>query len=584
MPNSDVFVALTSNEELWDKSKELVLLGDWCLDSLDKKNKYKVLPYPIQFKDTHYQNFDKYNQQLYRKYLNYFTDILNKHHKTKYSEGYWDIVAGSFLFRYLGVMYEKYLTIKNLLEHYEQFDCLTADISEHKTIIVDELNFMRLIQDENYNLEVYSKILSFLNIESKKIKIKINQNRTYSSTLKNYIKGFLEFLFNFIGFFKINKKTIFIKNSYLDKKSILKLAFFSKYKIKVKYKDRYSGEFSHKYNLKTRREIQELLPETNEFELFLKSVMPFDLPKSLVENYRSLNNLAKQNYPKNPPEVIFSANSWYNDDLFKLWAASLIGKSKFLGIQHGGTYGASRYLIDEKYERRITDYYLTWGWSSHGDNNLIPFGSTKLLNYKKSNLNSDDILFVMTTKPKYFCDLRFLPHETISYIEDQEIFLKNISNSSLSKFRIRPYPSENQDKYLNLWQEYNKNIRIDCKGEKFLDSLNNCKLFVVDHLMTTYLESLKMNIPTIIFLNKKYPNGLLSIRASKAFQKLEDVGILYYSAKCAAIAINRIDGDINGWWFSAEVQKVREDFCDKFTKTPNSFIEDFDNLFDTILS
>ena len=104
MLNSSVFVALTSNEELWDKSKELVLLGDWCLDSLDKKNKYKVLPYPIQFEDTHYQNFDKYNQLHYRKYLNYFTDILNKHHKTKYSEEYWDIVAGSFLFRYLGVM------------------------------------------------------------------------------------------------------------------------------------------------------------------------------------------------------------------------------------------------------------------------------------------------------------------------------------------------------------------------------------------------------------------------------------------------------------------------------------------------
>ena len=365
---------------------------------------------------------------------------------------------------------------------------------------------------------------------------------------------------------------------------LLKLAFFSKYNIQVKFQEGYSDQIKNNYSEKKRKNLQEQFPETDEFELFLKTVLPFDFPKSLLENYKYLNTLAKKNYLKISPDIIFSANSWFRDELFKMWAASSIEKSKYLGIQHGGNYGASRYMMDETYERKITNYYLTWGWVIPGENNLIPFGSTKMIRYKESKLSSDDILFVMTTKPKYFCDLRFMPHEIISYYEDQEDFLRNISKSLLNNFRIRPYPSIDQIRYINLWKKYNENIRIDHQSEKFIHSLVNCKLYVTDHLMTTYLESLKMNIPTIIFLNKKYPNGLLSKGSLDEFQKLEDVGILFYSAKSAALAINKMDGDIDSWWLTSEVQQVRENFCEKFAKTPNNFITDFDVLFDNVLS
>ena len=270
MRNSNVFIALTANEELWDKSKQIVLLGHWCIGSIDKKNKYKVLSYPIQLNDANYLEFDKYNRKLYRIYLNLFTELLNKEHKTQHSERYWDIVAGSFLYRYIGVMYERYLTIKNLLEQYEQFDCVMSDISQHKTTIADEFAFMKLTQDDDYNLELYSKILSFLNIDTQKI----NKNKitTYSYKTNNYIKGAFEFIFNFIAYFKTSNKTIFIKNSYINIKSILKLALFSKYKVKVRFNEGYSHELSYKYNLETRKNFQDLLPESNEFELFLKTV------------------------------------------------------------------------------------------------------------------------------------------------------------------------------------------------------------------------------------------------------------------------------------------------------------------------
>jgi len=579
MINSSIFVALTANQEFWDKSKDILLLGDWCLNDFEKKHKYEILPYPIKFENSGYSEFDQYNQELYSKYLKIFTRLLNKEHKTNHSVRYWDILLGSFLFRYIGVMYEKYLTIQYLLKKYGQFNCLIVDTSKGGTIIVDELSFTKLIQDDNYNFEIYSKILSFLNIDAQKIIIDNNQIAPdfHEHKPNNYIKKIGEFIFWLVAFLKNSKKIIFMKNPYLDIKFLAKLALFSKHGIKVKFHENYHS--NHKYNIETRRRFQEGLPKDNEFELFLKTQLPLDLPTSLVENYRYLGKLAKKQYPGKLPDVIFSANSWYYDELFKIWAASALGKSKLVGIQHGGNYGVSRYLLDEKYERKITDFYLTWGWASHECNNVIPFGSAKMINYKKRRLNSDDILFVMTNKPKYFCDLRFVPHERISYYENQKTFLDNISDNLLNKFRIRPYPSEDRHRYINLWRAYNKKIKVDDKYMKLTDSLNNCKLYVSDHLMTTYLESLKMNIPTIIFLNKKYPNGLINKNAIEDFQKLEDVGILYYSAEDAALAINKMGDNIDEWWFTLEVQSVREEFCYKFAKNLNNPIYEFNNLF-----
>ena len=577
---NQIFVALTADENLWDKSKEVILLGDWCINNLYKKDEYRVLSYPIKLNDNNYNDFEKFNYSLYSEYLKIFTKLLNNVHDTKHSERYWDILIGSFLYRYIGIMYERYLTIEQLLNQFDQFDCATVDLSEYQTQVYDELDFMDLIQTDDYNLEIYSKILSFFKIDSKKTK-KI-QNKPLRVNTKNYLKNISEFFLNLLAFFKISNKTVFLKNSYLDFHSTVKLILLSKYKVKVKFQENYNVKPKN-YNLKARKNFQNFLPDNNEFKIFLNTVLPFDLPLSIIENYQNINYLSKKHYPKKNPEIIMSANSWYYDELFKSWAARANFESKLLGVQHGGNYGVSKYLLEEKYEAKITNFYITWGWSKNS-NNIIPFGSSKMINYSESRLNSDEILFVMTSRPKYFCDLRYLPLERAVSFESQKIFLENISKDLLKNFRIRPYPSRDKNQYIDLWKFYNRDIIIDDWNKKFTDSLNNCKLYVTDHLMTTYVESIKMNVPTIIFLNKDYPGVQFNNFASKEFKKLEEVGMLFYSSKDAAIAINQMQNNINEWWFDDRVQKVRKEFCSKFAKTPNRTVSDFDSLFDKVLS
>jgi putative transferase (TIGR04331 family) len=581
MTKNSIFVALTKNEKFWDKSKDIVLLGTWCLSDFERKNESKILPYPIKLKDSSFSKFDNYNQELYSKYLKIFTKLLNEEHKVNYSLRYWDIVLGSFLYRYIGVMHEKYLTIQSLIEQHDKFECFISDTNQSNAVIVDELSFMELIQDDDYNFEMYSKVLSFFKINGTKIKLNRKWSDISFHNSNNWIRKIIELIFSLIAHLKAGEKVIFMKNPYLDLKFIAKLAIFSKYRVKIKLFERYKTY--SKYNVEMRKHFQGYLSGNDKFELFLKTVLPFDLPMSVVENYKYLNKIAKEQYPSEYPDIIFSANSWYYDELFKLWAAGALRKSKLLGVQHGGNYGISRYFSQEKYELGITDFYLTWGWIKYKYSNIIPFGSTKMAFYKKESIKSDDILFVMTSQPEYFCDLRFIPSERVAYFENQKLFLDNISSKLLKKFRIRPYPAGDQSRLINLWSSYSKEVKLDGRAEKFLDSLNNCKLYVTDHLMTTYLESLKMNIPTIIFLDKKYPNGLICQNMTDDFQKLEDAGILFFSPKSAALAINKLGNNIDQWWFQPKVQNARKDFCNKFAKNLEDPISDLDNLFTKLI-
>ena len=68
MKINSVFIAFTKNERFWDKSKDIVLLGSWCLNDLENQNTYKVLPHPIKLEESDFAKFDDYNEYLYRKY------------------------------------------------------------------------------------------------------------------------------------------------------------------------------------------------------------------------------------------------------------------------------------------------------------------------------------------------------------------------------------------------------------------------------------------------------------------------------------------------------------------------------------
>ena len=111
-------------------------------------------------------------------------------------------------------------------------------------------------------------------------------------------------------------------------------------------------------------------------------------------------------------------------------------------------------------------------------------------------------------------------------------------------------------------------IRILPRG-RLIGLIQKSAVAIIDHLGTTALEALTINIPTIWFLNVEV--NLIRPEAEKYFALLRDAGILHRSPEEAAEKVNEIYNDPLRWWCNPEVQKAKNTFCDRFALTSNNW-------------
>ena len=81
---------------------------------------------------------------------------------------------------------------------------------------------------------------------------------------------------------------------------------------------------------------------------------------------------------------------------------------------------------------------------------------------------------------------------------------------------------------------------------------------------TGYLETLNLNLPTILIFDDQYCKIRKNVK--NYFLLLEEANILFKSPKNAAKFINKNYKFIDTWWKSEKVQKAIKTFSNKFTK------------------
>ena len=141
-----------------------------------------------------------------------------------------------------------------------------------------------------------------------------------------------------------------------------------------------------KFNIKFREDCKNrYFPKSQiSFEGYLDKLLFSLLPMSFLESFKlNIDKTERLNWPKKP-QIIFSANSFEYDDLFKIWAASKITKnSKIIFAQHGGNYGTNRFLANNTVEEQVADI-LTWGWTDNKKKKAFYFlKKTKKINNNK---------------------------------------------------------------------------------------------------------------------------------------------------------------------------------------------------------
>jgi len=590
----NILITTSLKETFPDEPTNLILLGDWCRLYKEKKffenNIYSIIEYHYDDTQKILDDFEDF-KIIYEKVLNELSEVLNNLHGLSYSKRYWQISIGFWLGLFIQIIYDRYFMIKKVFDNKNIDEVFLIKTKEEDIVPNNSLDFFQFAgSSDDWNEKIFSEIISFLKpkikisfIEKEIINIKSEKNNLYyffKKKLNRLIRNSLSLATKYMG----NKSIVLyaINVNFISK---IKLLFFSKsifraYDLK--------NDFHFKYDQLKRNFIKDNLKfidkENNQFLELLNILIPKYIPKIFVEGYQNAHFLINKSGLPSNSKVIFTDNACIFNDLFKLWAAKQVENSSKLIIgQHGGHYGTCKFFFSQDYEIEISDKFLTWGWSM--DNNkskLIPFGAYCLLNKKHflNKKNKKNILLVETSFPRYFYQFHSFPLSASQYKYYSEFIFKFISHipPELRKnFLVRLDIDKGLKIYKkNIWNDKFPDIKISRIHKNIINDYNESKIVISTYNATTYLETLSLNIPTLIFWDEKYFQ--LNDDVKIYFDLLKDVHIFFTDPKAASLHLLEIWDNIEKWWLTEDVQEVRKIFCSQFANTNGLNIRKFYEL------
>jgi putative transferase (TIGR04331 family) len=319
-------------------------------------------------------------------------------------------------------------------------------------------------------------------------------------------------------------------------------------------------------------EFRNLLRNTNGYESIktqvLIALLPKYMPRIYVEQYVELTQTKKPWSSKRYPKVIFTANRHLSDDIFNYWAAHAAEMgSKIVLAQHGGQFGISEFpSFSERHEFEISNRYLTWGWKS-SDRCYPGFALTVNNARKVESQNLGNLLVVTDELWKY-------PRSIFTDLSDNSGYLEHLANAishlqpviqSEVLLRIHHAEAQSGAPQKQWWIEKLPDIAHDNGSLSFQKILAESRLVLIAHNGTSIPESIALHAPTIITWSDSYMKVRQS--AESVFDALEQVGVFHRTPESAALFINSIWTDVDGWWNSPPTLKARKQFTDQYART-----------------
>tara|TARA_B100001093_G_C26860131_1_gene1029653 strand:- start:2023 stop:3789 length:1767 start_codon:yes stop_codon:yes gene_type:complete len=570
----------TAIEATWPKKEPIIFLGSWCC-SFSRKPYWSSLDFEIV--KYHWDdrkklaNDYKYLELTYEIFLEKFTNELNKIHSTSYSNRFWRILIGPWLYTCIQILFDRWYMLDKALKNENNIIkySLGNDLS---SLVADDMDsFNHIIETDEWNETLYSLLLK--THFSSKVSVNYVKNDVIKKksqkkiSKKNLLKSKIIKLSNKLSHFFSANKSIFIIAP--------QMSFIKQILLHIRLKQfpvfwfNEPKRYSFINNSKFRDNIDLLnKPESsNDFEDVLNNYIFKLIPRIYLEGFKSLLQTTKlQGWP-NAPESIFTSNSYASDENFKCWAGHQVDLgSKLIIGQHGGNFGMTPMAIHETHQFKISDKWLSWGWSNSKQKKIIPVGNFKSRQSKMKSKTDGDALLVSMTLPKFSYYLYSVPiaSQMDDYFTSQLDFAKALPKHIREKLKIRLYPLDRDWNQKERWQSEIESISFDNGKKTLLDSLTQSRIFIGTYNATTYLETFSVNMPSILFWNPNHWE--LNEEAMNYFNYLIKVKVLHFSPQSAASHLTHIWDDIDNWWFSNDVQEAVINFNNHYSKKNSNII------------
>ena len=498
---------------------------------------------------------------------------LNNFHNCDYSNRYWKIILGNWLFRCISVIVYRFNITKKILSKYNITSASIAIDQNNGLITKDSFSFIFSCEDQEWNSLLYGRIIDYLtdkNFAKSYKEIKLSKDFTCEkekkiNKFKKLIKDF--FMIQLPNYF-YNEKDALIIDSYLPKLDELKLNILLK-----QFPQRYKfPKIEYDYQLR-REEFGEIdtISKDPIVKFFAKN-LKYLLPICFVESYAEINNkLKKLPFPEKP-KFIFTSNAYDFNEVFKVWAAKKCEQGyKYIVGQHGNNYNTHLFFGNKNLvELSATDGFFTWGWRNTSKNIIQGF-NFKSNNRRKIYNKRGGLLVICQPKEDSWHPVDVETNFKKSLIANKTL-LDNlhdeIKKQAILKYKVLDTNFMKTKFFTNNFSNFKiENHMLD------LDvNLKKSRLVIFNYDSTGILELLCRNIPFIALLrndSKERKN-----HANKLYQIMFDSKIFHHNPKSASKFINNNWNTIEQWWYSPEVIKAKASFCNKFSRSTSNTSKD----------
>ncbi len=566
-----MYLALTANSEFWNIEDEILFLGEWCklYSCKTKLGKLKYCTFPFVWENrSEYEKAYVYCNAIFELFLEDLSKKLNIIHKTNFSKHYYRIVLGNWLQHYIYQMYDKYITIKAVFQQYPDLSTILLDPADN-IVPVDYKNFMQLIGlNDDYNLQMYSSIIKFLGYNFSEKRLVKKNNQIKCQFKPSIIESVFNRLASIVGLLTNllynDSQTATIVNPYFLYGKAYKLFLiwcksgcrFVFNRFEYNYDFQYKLDFKERYRLFINGESS----SGDEFYNLLQHTVIHDLPVLFLELFKNFN-LFVANLPIKRTKVFFSTTSFYSNNTFKFFVAQNYKSITSIEAQHGGGNGIHLMSMEEL-DQKMSDYFFTFGWKE--EDNQIPFIHANASVFKKKP--GTKVLYVRTGQPRYITRFHssYSGTEFKNYIDSGIRFLKHVNQNM--DLMIRLYPNEEYKWFVKeRMVDAGIDFPFDDFSRRFDYRLQHAYIYVSDHVVSTFLEAMAANIPTIVFCDPEITKYRKS--AAPIMDSLKTVKILHDTPLSAADHLNKVYGRVDEWWNDPIVQKNRQSFCHLYART-----------------
>lgn len=573
-----MFLALTALSEWWDKEADILLLGSWCapyarrgeLSSL----RYQMMPSPWDDRERFHQAA-AYANDVYERLLRHLAAHLNAAHGVQHPVRYWRLLVGPWLMHFVHATYDRYIHVSDALSRVPELRTAVLAKECFRTPRSTADAMVWLTQDDHYNWQLFTELLDGIGrgIAGQTCVAFESNVRSAAGSVRRLTQPISLLVTRALNAVAVSRPVLLTDIS-APRSAVWALMARSGFQMMP---------------FRVTDELRELtvdpvwsrhrlgladLPAADAFERVCIRMLVQHLPTLYLEGYEQARRVARQFSP-HAARVLITENGWYMNETYRYVAAeALVRGTRLVIVQHGGgCYGQARSAPLELLERSIGDAYFVWGWAN-GQRSLRNIAHPLVSRSPRRSFDRQRtrIVFAPQSMQRYLHRLQSHPvgAQWEAHWGAHRRFVGALSNGVRRRLVLRPPPVDYDSGIQQRLQDAFPDIRLD-DAATFKRSMTRSRFAVIDTLGTAMLETLAMNLPTVLF----WDPAVWEVRGEVApyLEAMRKAGILWDSPESAATHLMQVYEQPAQWWESHAVQEARCAFVERFACARKGWIE-----------